>query len=153
MCCCPWFSWRYIYPSQLPYFAIIDGRCFREPFNNFLFCEYAKSSIPATHKLIVPVSPNEARMEGTICLYRSLVTSSSTHLFCSLNPVLAMRFAISLRRSADQDSWREGNSTNPSSVKFAGPLPGTEVSAIGENIEMDPIDIKPPNDQVRAREP
>ena len=39
----------------------------------------------------------------------------------------------------------------PSPVNFAGPSPDTEVSAICENIEMDPIE--PQNHQVRAREP
>jgi len=39
----------------------------------------------------------------------------------------------------------------PSSVNFAGPSPDTEVGAICENIEMDPIE--PQNSQGQAHKP
>jgi hypothetical protein len=71
----------------------------------------------------------------------SLVTNSQAHLICSLNPVLTMRFALSLKRSADPGGGEEWQLKHFSTVKFAsGPSPDTQVSAVGDDIEMDHVE-------------
>lgn len=57
-----------------------------------------------------------------------------------------MRFAISLRRSADPDGEEEWQLKHFSSINFAsGPSFGAQVSTIRENIEMGLVDS--PDDQ------
>jgi len=63
-----------------------------------------------------------------------------------LNPILTMRFALSLRRSADLGGGREWPSTHFANLA-SGP---SRVSAVYENIEMNPVD--PPDDQSRTCE-
>ena len=63
-----------------------------------------------------------------------------------------MRFAISLKRSADPDGGQEWQLTHFSSVGFGGGTgPDVQVSPIRDNIEMDAID--PPNEQIRTHWP
>lgn len=139
-------SWRYGFARFLPQFVIVNHKRFRVLANNFQFCEYDISLNNNGSWLTVPILRNEVRMGCTCALCRRLVVGNQTHLVCSLNPILTMRFAISLKRSADPNGGREWQLTHSSSVNFAsGPLLDTWVSGIHENIEMDPID--PPNDR------
>lgn len=60
-----------------------------------------------------------------------------------------MRFAISLKQSADPDGEQEWQLKHFSSVKFArGPSLDTRVSVVRESIEMDLVDA--PSDQLQA---
>ena len=62
-----------------------------------------------------------------------------------------MRFAVSLKRSADPEGRQEWQVSHFSSVNFAGgSSPDTQMSVTRENIEMDFID--PPNARLRIRE-
>ena len=61
-----------------------------------------------------------------------------------------MRFAVSLKRSADPEGGQEWELSHFSSVNFASASPpDMQVSAIRENIEMDFIDT--PNNRRRVR--
>ena len=74
-----------------------------------------------------------------VCLFCwSLVTNSYTHLLGSINPVLTMRFALSLKRSADSGQVQEwGGSTQIASADFTGSsLSPVRVYAAREGIEM-----------------
>jgi len=51
-----------------------------------------------------------------------------------------MRFAVSLKRSADPDGGQEWQLKHFSSANFGtGPLSGVQVSGVFESIEMDPV--------------
>ena len=62
------------------------------------------------------------------------------HIVCSITPVLAMRFAVSLKRSADPKGGQEWQLSHFTSIDFGG-----RVSTVRENVEMGLVD--PPNDQ------
>ena len=52
-----------------------------------------------------------------------------------------MRFAVSLKRSADPGGGQEWQLTHFSSVNFGdGPSPGARLSVLREDIEMDPVE-------------
>ena len=87
----------------------------------------------------------------TVCLLcRSLFTNSGANAISSINPILTMRFAVSLKRSADPKSRREWQLMHFSTINFvSGPPPVT--GAHPEDIEMDPA--SPVNGHVHFREP
>ena len=63
-----------------------------------------------------------------------------------------MRFAVSLKRSADPDGGQEWGLTHLSSINFAGdPSADTQASTVYENVEMDPLG--PPNDKLQTHGP
>ena len=63
-----------------------------------------------------------------------------------------MRFAVSLRRSADPDGGQEWQAKHFSTVGFvAGASRGTQASAIQETIELGPPGL--PNDKLQTRGP
>ena len=61
-----------------------------------------------------------------------------------------MRFAVSLKRSADPDGGQEWQLKHFSSVNFASRLsPDLQMSTVRDDIEMEPLDS--PDDQLRTR--
>ena len=61
-------------------------------------------------------------------------------LLSSLNPVLTLRFAISLKQATDPEGEQEWRLTHFSSLHFAGsPTPEAERSGVWENAEMVPV--------------
>ena len=69
-----------------------------------------------------------------------------THFhFTAVNPILTMRFAVSLKRSADLDGSQEWKLEHFSTVDFAScpPRDDGRSSAVCEEIEMDPVDRNP----------
>ena len=72
---------------------------------------------------------------------RPLVANSWTQSLCSINPLLTMRFALSLKRSADSDKAQEWKSTQITSAgNFASsPLSPVHLSAALDGIEMGPV--------------
>lgn len=53
-----------------------------------------------------------------------------------------MRFVVSLKRSADPHGGQEWQLSHFSSVGFAGgPSSGAAVSAVCDDVEMDPVDL------------
>lgn len=117
--------------------------------NNFHFCEYAvdANDLPELTTLT----------SGVKCIWAvrssnfSLFSSSEAYCVCSLNPVLTMRFAVSLKRSADpegEEEWRVGHF---STARFASRhLSDSEVSGDRVDIEADIPDTL--DDQVQTRE-
>jgi len=59
-----------------------------------------------------------------------------------LNPILTMRFAVSLKRSADPDGRQEWQLMHFSSANFASSLSDTQVSTptVQEDVEMELVD-------------
>ena len=134
----------------LLHFLIANHKRSRVPVSNFRFCENAFDLNVNGSQLIVSTLSNEAHMDCTCTLCRSLVTGNSTHLISSLNPVLSMRFAVSLKRSADPEGGQEWELSHFSSVNFASQTPpDMQASSVRENIEMDFIDT--PNNRRRVR--
>ena len=85
-------------------------------------------------------------------LCADLFTSSETHPICSLNPILTMRFVVSLKRSADPACEHEWQLKHFSSVHFgSGASSDTRISFDDEGIEMDPAGS--PNRPLQTREP
>jgi len=57
-----------------------------------------------------------------------------------INPVLTLRFAISLRKSADPEGEQEWQLTHFNTPHFARPhSPGTRVPAMRESVEMNHV--------------
>jgi len=67
-----------------------------------------------------------------------------------INPILTMRFAVSLKRSADPNSEREWQLMHFSAINFVS-APPRATNAHPEDIEMDPVD--PVNHELEFREP
>ena len=67
-------------------------------------------------------------------------------------PVLTLRFAVSLRKSANPEGGQKWSLEHFSSIEFAsGPPAGSQGSVVCENIEMEPVD--PPHSRAQTREP
>jgi len=74
------------------------------------------------------------------------------HLHCSINPVLTMRFVISLKRAADPEGGHEWRLEDFSSADFySNPSSDTRVATVCENIEMDPV--YPPTGRLKTHQP
>jgi len=66
--------------------------------------------------------------------------SGWTYRFYSVNPILTMRFALSLKRSADSGAQQEWRSTQVTSSGLGGGvLSAVHVSSAREGIEMGPV--------------
>ena len=118
---------------------------------NVRFCECAIDLTNNGSWLTIPASRNEVRMGCTFTLHQFLATNREVDLLCSLNPILSMRFAVSLRRSADPNGGDEWQFKHFSSVDFGGPSSDTQMSTVQEHIEMDLLDS--PNDKRQTRGP
>ena len=82
----------------------------------------------------------------------SLLSVTKLTTFPSLNPVLTMRFAVSLKRSADPGGRQEWQLRHFSSISFAAsPLHAAQTSTPCEDIEID--QIPPRNNQLQINEP
>ena len=124
----------------------------RASINNFRLCEYVTDLNGKTANLAISTSRNEGHTDCTFFLLVP-VTSSSTPLQCSLNPILTMRFAVSLKRSADPNGGQAWRFKHFSSIDFAGGGTSSvaQLSAHHEDIEMDATSL--PNDQLQTRGP
>ena len=117
--------------------------------NNVHFCECSIDLNNNGSRLTIHTSRNEVHMGCTFTLHQSLATNSEVDLLYSLNPILSMRFAVSLRRSADPDSGDEWQLKHFSTVDFGTPSSNARASAIQQHIEMGPLG--PPNDKRQTR--
>lgn len=77
-------------------------------------------------------------------MFSNMLISLPAQLICTLvssfNPILTLRFAISLRKSADPNGGQQWEVTHFNTPHFARAVsPDTQVSTIHENIEMDPV--------------
>ena len=133
---------------SLLHFVVIDREYSRVSRKNFRSCEYATNSNRKDSQLIVPTL--RPKCIWTVRLHcRHFVTGGQAHLIFSLNPILTMRFAVSLKRSADPDGGQEWQLSHFSSVGFGDDTsPDIQVAPVRDNIEMDPI--YPPNEQIRT---
>jgi hypothetical protein len=70
---------------------------------------------------------------------------------CSFAPILTLRFAVAIKRSADPDGGQRWESRHFSSMRFASVhLPGIQVPAVRETIELELVN--PSNGQIRTSE-
>ena len=84
------------------------------------------------------------------CRPSRFFTNGEANATSSINPILTMRFAVSLKRSADPHSEREWQLMHFSAINFvSGPTPAT--GAHPEDIELDPV--SPVHGQVHFQEP
>ena len=122
---------------------IVKCDCYRIMGNNFHFCEYAGDLEDDSAAL--NISPSHARSSYGLYVaplsYLLSQVANPPHSLFSFIPVLTLRFAISLKKTADPTGGQEWQLKHFSTLRFAGgPEPGTERSAIREGIEVDHVD-------------
>jgi len=74
-----------------------------------------------------------------LCVDPLFTTSLHSH---SLNPLLTLRFAVSLKRSADSDGGQKWQLKHFSTIDISAsyPSPDAQVSSVHEDIELDLLD-------------
>ncbi|KAF9646554.1 hypothetical protein BDM02DRAFT_3118500, partial [Thelephora ganbajun] len=88
----------------------------------------------------------------SISLMRGIDEQLSFLAYGLFNPILTLRFAVSLKRSADPEGGQEWQLKHFTSINFADvPLPDTQVSDVCDDIEMDPVNSL--DSQSRTHEP
>ena len=144
--------------SPLPqlHFVIINNNASGFCSTNLIPVSTPPASSP---QLTISTSRNEVRMDCTPTLRQPLSAAAKLTLICSVCPILTMRFALSLKRTADTGhgtEWRDTSASLPgpsyfTSVKFAGSSSNTRASTAHVGIEMNPVN--PLNDRQEAYEP
>jgi len=143
---CLLFSWRYgvAFPRFTLYPLIANSNTPGSQ-STIVICV---STLPTrtTNIRSSPLPPHVFKCIRSVrLLCRSLL--QVTHLHCSINPVLTMRFVVSLKRAADPDGGQEWRLEHFSSAgPYSDPSSGTRVSTVCENIEMNPPRNRPKTD-------